>query len=263
MVPWVLPALPRDGNAQNRSRRAFSSLHQSTLFFLPSKSCSSPSLQAPDAAFAALSLRAAARSRSRHLWLWELPLLSMRKKVIIEAMADGVVTNLQAVSHPPTNLESHIKDFHPSVKRLSQAARATAQRLHAITYLQRSPSVMTELVPEVYALAAILCDLNDDLLLGSNFKATDWTPMWTSEHHKNLTGAIDECDGALKAVFRAVQIADEESRIVAISKKANNYIEHLLAEGSHALESVVRCSRLVSKTKVIVRHTLLSQTEIL
>ncbi|KAJ4405588.1 hypothetical protein N0V91_005106 [Didymella pomorum] len=87
--------------------------------------------------------------------------------------------------------------------------------------------------------------------------------MWTSEHHKNLTGAIDECDGALKAVFRAVQIADEESRIVAISKKANNYIEHLLAEGSHALESVVRCSSLVSKTKVIVRHTLLSQTEIL
>ena len=178
-------------------------------------------------------------------------------------MADGAVTNLQAVSHHPMNLESHIQDFDPSVKRLSQAARATAQRLHAIIYLQRSPSVITELVPEVYALAAILSDLKDDLLLESNLKATDWTPMWTSEHHKNLKGSIEECDDALNVVSRAVRIVDEGSRIVAISKKANNYIEHLLNEGPQALETVVRCSHLISKTKVIVRHTLLSRTEVL
>jgi hypothetical protein len=186
----------------------------------------------------------------------------MRKKVTLPAMADGDVTNLQAVSHPPANQQPENNDFHRPVKRLGHTARATAQGLHAITYLQRSPSVITELVPEIYALAAILSELKDDLLLESVLKATDETPMWTSEHHKNLKGSIEECDDILRAISRAVRIADEGFRIVASSKNANDYIEHFkLNDGPQALETVVRCSHLVSKTKVIVRHTALSQTK--
>jgi hypothetical protein len=192
----------------------------------------------------------------------EIVLFSMRKKVTLPAMADGDVTNLQAVSHPPANQQPENNDFHRPVKRLGHTARATAQGLHAITYLQRSPSVITELVPEIYALAAILSELKDDLLLESVLKATDETPMWTSEHHKNLKGSIEECDDILRAISRAVRIADEGFRIVASSKNANDYIEHFkLNDGPQALETVVRCSHLVSKTKVIVRHTALSQTK--
>jgi hypothetical protein len=183
----------------------------------------------------------------------------MRKKMTLPAMADGDVTNLQAVSHPPANQQPENNDFHRSVERLGHTARATAQRLHAITYRQKSPSVITELVSEIFTLAALLSELKDDLLLESAIKAADQTPMWTSEHHKKLKDSVEECDDILRAVSRAVR---KGFRIVVRSKNTKDYIEHFkLDDGPQALETVVRCSHLVSKTKVIVRHTVLSQTE--
>ncbi|KAF3040442.1 hypothetical protein E8E11_007941 [Didymella keratinophila] len=179
-------------------------------------------------------------------------------------MADEDLANPPEVLHPSANLQSESSEFLRSVKLLSGAARGTAQKLHAIDYLQRSPSSMTELILEVNALATILSGLEDDLLLEGVLRATDRTLMWTNEHHKNLTRSTEECDDVLRALRRAVRIADEGFRVVASWKRPKDYIEHLqLDDGSQALETIVRCSHLVSKTRVIVRHTALSRIEIL
>ncbi|KAF3048023.1 hypothetical protein E8E12_007288 [Didymella heteroderae] len=186
----------------------------------------------------------------------------MRKKVTLGAMADGDVFNSPDVSRPSASLKPQKNEFARSVKRLGHTARGTAQRLHAIAYLRRSPSVVTELITEVYALAAILSGLEDDLLLESVSETTDQRPIWTSEHHKNLVRSIEECDDVLRTVSRAVRIADEEFRVLASSKKANDYVEHFkLDDGPQALETIVRCFHLVSKTRVMVRHTALSRIE--
>jgi len=188
----------------------------------------------------------------------------MRKKVTIAAMTDGDLANPPEVLQRYANLQAESSEFHRSVKLLSGAARGTAQKLHAIDYLQRSPSCVTELTLETNALATILFGLEDDLLLEGVLRATDRTPMWTNEHHKNLTRSTKECDDVLRALRRAVRIADEGFRVVASWKRPKDYIEHLqLDDGSQALETIVRCSHLVSKTRVIVRHTALSRIEIL
>lgn len=188
----------------------------------------------------------------------------MRKKVAIATMADEDFANLPEVLRSSANLQPQNNELLRSVKRLSGAARGTAQKLHAISYLQRSPSIVTELILEVNALATILSGLEDDLLLENVLKAADQTPMWTSEHHKYLKRSIEDCDDALRAVRRAVRIADERFRASTSSKRRSDYIEHFQLDGGpQALETIVRCSRLASKTRVVVRHTALSRIEIL
>lgn len=185
----------------------------------------------------------------------------MRRKVTIAAMADGDLANPPEVLASSTNLQSQ-NEFLRSVKLLSGAARSTARKLHAIDYLQKSPSVVTELILEINALATILSGLEDDLLLGCVSGVTDRKPMWTNEHHESLISSIEECDDVLRALRSAVRTADEGFRAAASQKKANDYIEHFkLDDGHQVLETIVRCFHLVSKTIVLVRHTTLSRTE--
>lgn len=187
----------------------------------------------------------------------------MRKKVTIAAMADGDLANFPEALPSSTSLQPQNNEFLRSVKLLSSATRSTAQKLHAIDYLQGSPSVVTELILEINALTTILSGLEDDLLLEGVLRATDRTPMWTNEHHKNLTRSTEECGDVLRTLSRAVRIADEGFRAVASQTKANDYIELFQRDnGPQALQTIVRCSRLVSKTRVVVRHTALSRIEI-
>jgi hypothetical protein len=186
----------------------------------------------------------------------------MRKKVTLATMVDRKDSEFPNLSHPQTNVRSQGNGLVQSVKRLALAARRTAQALHAIKYLQRSLSVVTELTPEVCALSGMLSSLEEDLLLQCALKATYEKHMWTREHHENLMQSIQECEDVLRTTCRAVRIADERFRVAASSKRADNYIDHFqLDGGSRALGTVVRCFHLVSKTKVMVRHTALSQIE--
>ncbi|KAJ4381347.1 hypothetical protein N0V86_003696 [Didymella sp. IMI 355093] len=186
----------------------------------------------------------------------------MRKKVTFATMADRKDSESLNLSHPQTNVQSQGNGLVQSVKRLALAARRTAQALHAIKYLQRSLSIVTELVLEVCALSGMLSSLEEDLLLQYALKATCKKHMWTKEHHENLMQSIQECEDVLRATCRAIRTADERFRVAASSKRADNYIDHFqLDGGSRALDAVPRCFHLVSKTKVMVRYTALSRIE--
>ncbi|KAF1924688.1 uncharacterized protein M421DRAFT_274359 [Didymella exigua CBS 183.55] len=186
----------------------------------------------------------------------------MRKKVTTAAMADAGDSKSIVPSRSGSNVQSQDSEFIRSVKRLGRTARSTAQALHASIYLQRSPSVIAELIPEIYTLGAILSSLEGDLLLVSALKAADQEHMWASEHHNSLTRSIKECDDILMATFRAVIGADEQSRMSTSSKRTDDYIDDVqLDDGPQVSDTIVRCSHLVHKTKVVVRHTALSRVE--
>lgn len=177
-------------------------------------------------------------------------------------MAEGDDSKVTQSSLPDSHMQRQDSDFVTSVKRLGRLARSVAQDLCAITYLLGGPSVTTELIPEVYALAAILASFEDDLILESAVQAGDQKDMWTREHHKNLTRLIRECDHALVDIARAVRIADEQFRVPEIVKRGDDYIDHFhLDDGPQVCDTIVECFRLAAQTKVIVRHSALSRVE--
>lgn len=186
----------------------------------------------------------------------------MRKKLAVAAMANEYNIEATQALQPSSVEKLQIDDVARLAKRLYLVASGVAQALLPIIHLQIDPGTIRELVHRVYALAAVLSTLLDDLTLERVSRGgIQNKDMWTKEHHKNLKRSLEECHGVFLGIARAVRLADEHHHVTGL-RTGEDYVDQFHFDNEpEAQNAVHECFILVSQTKLIVKRSCLARFE--
>src|SRR5690242_7489538 len=184
----------------------------------------------------------------------------MRKKLAVAAMANENNSEATQAPQPCSAEKQQIDDVAHLAKRLYPLASGVAQALLPIVYLHIDPETIRELVHKVYALAAVLSTLLDDLTLERVSRGESQNKdMWTKEHHENLKHSLEECHGVFLGIHRAIRIADEHHHVTGL-KTGEDYVDQFHFDNEPEAQNVVHeCFLLASQTKLIVKRTCLTR----
>ena len=186
----------------------------------------------------------------------------MRRKATTSAMANEDLDEaVQSGQGPPDSQQTD--DVAHSAKRLHRRANAIAQALLAVIYMRddTTASQLTRgVVRRIYALAAILSNLLEDLMAES-ITMQRHQKMWTNEHHQSLLRSMKECEDIFGKVAHNVRLADEAYHVNGV-KSGAKYVDGLKLDNEQQVISAVdECFGLVSQTKLILKHTALARIE--
>lgn len=155
-------------------------------------------------------------------------------------------------------------DVAHAAKRLYGRANRVAQTLLAVTYMRDdTPESQStrDVVQKTYALAAILSNLLEDLMAESIMRRRDGQDMWTDTHHQSLLRCMDRCEDAFGKIPHQVRLADEAYHVTGV-RAGVKYVDGLgLDNEQQVMDAVDECFGLVSKTKLILKHTAFARIE--
>lgn len=145
-------------------------------------------------------------------------------------------------------------------KRVYRVANSVARALQPIVHLRNDPKVTGDLVQKVFALVAALSALIDDLMLESVSRdGSQGKDMWSKEHQEKLLAAMEQCHGFFTNICRSVRIADECHHVKGLAAGKKYIDQYHYDDENEVREETENCYRLVSQTRIVVKHTCLTR----
>ncbi|KAF3008895.1 hypothetical protein E8E13_011177 [Curvularia kusanoi] len=151
-----------------------------------------------------------------------------------------------------------------AAKRLYGSVNSVARNLDAVIYIHThtpDAQVIRDMVQKMYALVAISSGFLEDLKMESITGGEEHKDMWSKNHHERLLNSIERCLDEFAAVGRAVRIADEQFQAHGITYGEGYLDGFYLDSQKRAQIALDECFDLVSRTKIIVKHTALARTQ--
>lgn len=185
--------------------------------------------------------------------------VSMRREASAASMTQSKISNESQSAPCDGQLIRRQADLGQFSRRLGCMASSTAQSLYAIVYIGLTrPGMQTlaELAHRMYALAAVLSDLREDLIQCGEQE------VWNKHCIERLLCPMRECEAVFRNIICAVREADKALSTPSELSTRDAYIKAFILDDEHKMSrTVINCHDLVLQTTLLVRYEFLDQKD--